>query len=196
MSFMSPRLSFLGSLSLLAMWRWTLRKSRLSLTGPFQPQSRRFNASSASPTSKGSGGLPGSQEPLHFHSHSLNPTTRGADGKLHPCTFRRPTYGVWRPITPPLVLPTSCGLNMPTTPSSPRPLDYPPLNASSGITLHCFPRKRHRLTFPLPAVSSNAAGRPGGRLGVSFFRPPRDTNIRLTATPGRHLISEPVKESG
>ncbi len=86
-SFMSPRLSFLGSLSLLAMWRWTLRKSRLSLTGPFPPQSRRFNASSASPTSIGSGGLPGSQEPLHFHSHSLNPTTRGADGKLHPCTF-------------------------------------------------------------------------------------------------------------
>ncbi len=91
------------------------------------------------------------------------------------------------PITPPLGLPTSCGLNMPATASCPRPLDYPPLNASSGIP--------HRLAFPLPGVWSNAVGRPGRKLGVSFFRPPRDTNVSLTAATGRHLISELVKES-
>ncbi len=108
----------------------------------------------------------------------------------------RPLCGVWRPITPPLGLPTSYGQNMPTTPSSPLPLGYPPLSASSGIPPHCSLRKSRRLTFPRPGVLSNAVSRPGGRLGVPFFRPPRDTNFRLIATAGRPLISELVKESG
>ncbi len=45
----------------------------------------------------------------------------------------RPLCGVWRPITPAPGLPKSYGQNMLTTPSSPRPLGYPPLNASLGI---------------------------------------------------------------
>ncbi len=101
----------------------------------------------------------------------------------------RPLCGVWRPITPPLGLPTSYGQSMPTTPSSPRPLGYPPLNASLGIAPHCSLRRSHRLTFPQPGVLSNAVVRPGGRLGVPFFKPPRDTNVRLIAAGGWLPIS-------
>ncbi len=50
----------------------------------------------------------------------------------------KPHCSVWRPITPPLGLPTSYGQNIPTTPSSPQPLGYPPLNASSGIPSQFF----------------------------------------------------------
>ncbi len=106
----------------------------------------------------------------------------------------RPLCGVWRPITPPLGLPTSYGQSMP---SSPRPLGYPPLNASLGIPPpHCSLKRSHRLTFPQPGVLSNAVVRPGGRLGALFFKPPRDTNVRLIAATGWLPISELVRESG
>ncbi len=58
-----------------------------------------------------------------------------------------------------------------------------------------IPSMRYRLAFPLPGVWTNAVGRPGRRLCVSFFRPPRDTNVRLVTAAGQHLIFEPVKES-
>ncbi len=108
----------------------------------------------------------------------------------------RPLCGVWRPITTPLGLPTSYRQSMPTTPSSPRPLGYPPLNASLGIPPHCSLRRSHRLTFPQPGALSNTVVRPGGRLGAPFFKPPRDTNVRLIAAGGWLPISELVRESG
>ncbi len=89
--------------------------------------------------------------------------------------------------------------NLETTlrsPSSPRPLGYPPLNASLGIAPHCSLRRNHRFTFPQPGVLSNAVIRPGGRLGAPFFKPLRDTNIRLIAAAGWLPISELVRESG
>ncbi len=108
----------------------------------------------------------------------------------------RPLCGVWRPITPALGLPKSYGQNMLTTPSSPWPLGYPPLNASLGIPPHCSLKKSHRLTFPQPGILSNAVVRPGGRLGMPFFRPLSDTNVRLITAAERPLISKLVKESG
>ncbi len=80
----------------------------------------------------------------------------------------RPLCGVWRPITPPLELPTSYGQNMPTTLSSSQPLDYiywVYIYIKWGYT-HCSLRKSHRLAFPQPGVLSNAVCRPGGRFGV------------------------------
>ncbi len=71
-----------------------------------------------------------------------------------------------------------------------------PFECRFGCTPHCSLKKSDRLTFPQPGVLSNAVIRPGGRLGAPFFRPPRDTNVRLIAATGWPLISKQVKEFG
>ncbi|XDV14722.1 hypothetical protein PO909_014924 [Leuciscus waleckii] len=52
---------------------------------------------------------------------------------------------------------------MPTTPSSPRPLDYPLSNASSDTPPHYFQRERRKLVFPRPSALSYAVGGLGER---------------------------------
>ncbi len=84
----------------------------------------------------------------------------------------RPPCAAWWPTTPPHGPPSSCGQNMPKTPSDHLPRDFPPSSVSLATSLHCFLRKRHRSVSHLPNTSSDAASRPGRRLDVRFSRLP------------------------